>query len=85
MIHELKTDPEVFEDTNSGRKVFEMRFNDRNFQVGDELILKETKYSGAEMAVGKPLEYTGRVCAVLVSYVMRGPCYGLKDGWVIMS
>lgn len=85
MIHELKTDPEVFEETNAGRKVFEIRYDDRNYQVGDELILKETRYPGEEMKQGKPLEYTGRVCAVRVSYILRGPCYGLKEGWVIMS
>jgi hypothetical protein len=86
MIHELKTDPDVFEETYNGNKPFEIRFNDRGFAVGDILLLKETKYTGDEMKrFGKPLIYTGRTFHFDVSYILRGPCYGLMDGWVIMS
>ena len=31
------------------------------------------------------MEYTGNVCVVRVDYVLRGPIYGLMDGWCIMS
>jgi len=83
--HELKTDKEVFQASWDGRKPFEIRFNDRDFQVGDLLVLRETEYSGEEMKDGKPLIYTGHVKFLRVGYILRGPCYGLKDGWVIMS
>ena len=49
MTHELKTYPKYFQETIEGNKPFEIRKNDRNFQVGDVLILKEwdnIKYSG---------------------------------------
>jgi len=97
MVHELKTDPEVFQAVHGGGKNFEIRKNDRNFQVGDELWLKETVYTGAEMrpqhdggypgtvTPGKPLEYTGRMIARTVTYILNGPIYGLVDGWCIMS
>ena len=97
MVHELKTDPAVFKAVSEGRKNFEIRKNDRNFQVGDELWLKETVHTGAEMAPrhngaypgemlpGKPLEYTGRIMAVQVTYILNGPIYGLAEGWCIMS
>lgn len=39
MIHELKILPEYFEAVTSGRKQFEIRKNDRDFKVGDQLIL----------------------------------------------
>ena len=43
MIHELKILPEYFEAVTSGRKQFEIRKNDRDFKVGDQLILREYK------------------------------------------
>lgn len=85
MTHELKTDPEVFEALHQGNKTFEIRFDDRGYRVGDRLLLKETRHSGEEMKQGKPLVYTGRMMGFAVSYILRGPIYGLKEGWVIMS
>ncbi len=39
MTHCLKTWPEYFDLVECGLKTFEIRENDRNFQVGDTLIL----------------------------------------------
>lgn len=39
--HSLKTWPEYFEAILCGRKRFELRKNDRNYRVGDTLLLKE--------------------------------------------
>jgi hypothetical protein len=85
VIHELKTDPDVFEAVMSGRKTHEIRFNDRNFQVGDILHLRETRYTGQEMTgpEPRPLEFTGRELVMQVSHVLEG--YGLQPGWVILS
>lgn len=83
-IHELKTDPDVFTESMVGNKKWEIRFNDRNFQIGDTLKLLETKYSSAEMAEGKPLIYTGRALEVVVLFMLEST-YGLKDGWCLMS
>lgn len=38
-IHELKTDPKPFDAVYDGRKLCEVRNNDRDFQVGDLLLL----------------------------------------------
>ena len=43
MTHYLKIRPEHFQAVIDGRKPFEVRFNDRNFQVGDRVILEEYK------------------------------------------
>ena len=85
MQHELKTDPDVFDLVESGEKTFEIRWNDRNFQTGDYILLKKTKYSGVEMIEGKPLEYTGDNILLKAKHVMHGPVYGLSAGWVIIS
>lgn len=85
-VHNLKTDPQIFDRTWQGVKNFEVRWNDRDFQVGDLLILEETKHTGHEMKErGFPLKYTGRSIVVKVTYLMKGPVYGLQNGWVIMA
>lgn len=82
--HELKTDPAVFDDVIAGLKKFEIRFDDRDFKVDDILSLRKTMFTGDEMSAGKPLFYTDDF-SVLVTHILTGPIYGLKDGWVIMS
>lgn len=82
--HELKTDPIVFQMSVNGVKPYEIRLNDRDFQVGDMCWLRETKYSGASMKVdGFPLEYTGREMTKEITNIVSG--YGLADGWVILT
>lgn len=51
-IHDLKIWTEFYDDVDSGRRLFEMRKNDRDYQVGDVLKLREwlpkiEEYSGA--------------------------------------
>lgn len=81
--HMLKTDPAVFQDVLDGSKTFEIRFNDRGYQIGDLIVLKETKFTGQQMKSGQPLVYTGREIQKRISYVLGG--YGLQDDWVILG
>jgi hypothetical protein len=83
--HQLKTDPNVFQDSILGVKNFEIRKNDREFKVNDHLTLLETTFSGEEMLNGKVLTYTGRNLSVKINYILYGPCYGIEAGWVVMS
>jgi len=83
--HELKTDPKVFAESWNDRKHFEIRKDDRNFQVGDILILKETKYTGEEMKNGSPLFYTGFELPVRVTYKLPVGSYGLDAEWTVLS
>ena len=73
MIHELKIAPIYFEAVTSGKKAFEVRKDDRNYQENDVLILKEYDNNA----------YTGREYAVIVTYILRGEY--CKDGYCIMS
>ncbi len=83
--HELKTDPDVFQAVWDGLKTFEIRYNDRDYERGDTILLRETKHTGVEMKTAAPLEYTGRTTNHRVTYVLHGPVYGLQAGWVILS
>lgn len=74
--HELKTWPEHFQAVCDGRKLFELRANDRHFAVGDRLRLREY-----DLATG----YTGREAGADVVYIVYGGQLGLPQGLCIMS
>lgn len=67
-VHELKIWPEYFKEVRRGRKRFELRFNDRDYHVGDTLILKEwvPEHYAPAYAPG----YTGEVVMVRVDYIL---------------
>ena len=85
MTHELKTDSAVFQASKRGDKTYEVRKADRAFEVGDFVVLKETRYTGQEMSAGAPLEYTGDEVTKKITHVLKGPIYGLAEGWLILS
>lgn len=79
MTHELKILPDYFDPIMEGTKTFEVRKNDRDFNVGDDLWLREwTSLRG----------YTGRETCVEVSYLLSGneaEVFGLKEGYCVMG
>ena len=86
--HTLKTWPEFFRALWSGDKRFELRYDDRNFAMGDVLVLEEYNPHSRERS--------GRWIRAYVSYMVRAPgfdCDVLRDddrtalgkGWVVMS
>jgi hypothetical protein len=77
MKHELKTWPEYFEQVWTNNKTFEVRKNDRHFQEGDSVCLKEWS----------PIDgYTGRELNRKIGYVFRGGSLGgLQEGFVVFS
>lgn len=76
MIHELKILPKYFEDVSAGRKNFEIRRNDRDFKVGDVLVLKEY-YRG---------KFTGKEVNRVVEYIYKGDgSYGLSEEFCILG
>lgn len=83
MIHELKSWPNFFEEIAAGRKVHELRINDRNYKVGDILCLKEYD--------DKSKVYSGKKINVEVTYITSedNPCVFMKDalkpGYCILS
>lgn len=74
MKHYLKTLTKYYDDVENGSKSFEVRFNDRNFQVGDLLVLQDLD----------GWESTGRELIKKVTYVLNNPDF-CKDGYVILG
>lgn len=75
--HELKTWPEFFAAVRDGRKTFELRQDDRDYHEGDTLTLREWEPGRAD--------YTGAVERRRITYVLRGPLFGLPAGRVILA
>ena len=73
MIHELKLLPEYFEEVASGYKTFEIRKNDREFMVGDKIILE--KFLTEE-------GFTGDYVEAVITYITD---YEQKEGFVVFS
>lgn len=76
MIHALKQEKQYFCDVINGRKLFEVRQNDRGFKVGDLLALNEWD--------PETKEYTGRSCLVYIDYILDDEAY-VKSGYVVMT
>ena len=70
----LKTLPQYFEEVVKGNKKAELRFNDRDFKVGDIYELEE--YDGKT--------YTGRSVTVRITHILEG-FEGLAKGWCVFS
>jgi hypothetical protein len=77
--HALKTWPEQFQAVKAGLKTFELRKNDRDYQVGDKLVLCEY-----DPETGLSTMWT---VSVRVTHILKGPTpwNALAPEWVIMS
>ncbi len=73
-IHKLKTRPEYFKAVSADEKKFEIRKNDRDFNVGDFLVLREY----AENA------YTGKQAIFKITYILADPEF-LMPEYVALS
>lgn len=98
--HVLKSWPENFQPVLSLAKKCELRLNDRDYQVGDEIILREWIPEGRELHDAKGIrlsvgEYSGDWIRLVISHITNvgetiGPIAhshineGLKM-WVVLS
>lgn len=76
-IHELKTWPQFFEAIVRQTKTFELRKDDRNFEVGDILELNEYDPNSET--------FTGRYEHRRVTYKLDGGEFGLKKGFCVLG
>jgi len=77
MEHDLKVWPKFYAALADGTKTFEARVDDRGFAVGDTLLLREW-----DAGRGR---YTGPSMRRRVSYLLRGPQFGVESGYVVMA
>lgn len=73
--HRLKIKSEHYINIINGTKTAEIRYNDRNYQVGDMLILNEIDSLG---------NFTGNSCQVVVTHILDDSEY-FKTGYVMLS
>ena len=73
--HYLKTVSPFFMDIYDEKKTFEVRRNDRNFQIGDVLHLQEFI---------PPETYTGREIRADITYILDDERF-CKEGYVVMG
>ncbi len=74
--HFLKTETEYYKAVEYGDKTFEVRKNDRGFEVFDMVVLQE-------VANGIP---TGRALELMeIVYILDGGKYGVEKGYCIMQ
>lgn len=82
-LHDLKSWPRFFRPIVDGIRTHELRRNDRDFQIGDILLLREWDPNAEE--------YTGASCRALVTSITSHdvPCAvsdeGLRPDFCIMS
>lgn len=76
IIHDLKLQQPYFDAVWHRRKLFEVRLNDRNYKVGDQLLLREYD--------PKDNTYTSMCVIGTVSYIMSD-FIGLKEGYILLG
>lgn len=74
--HTLKTWPEYFQKVVDNKKKAELRLNDRNFQIGDKMLLQEYN--------PEIKDYTGRELLVRITDMTEGTGH-LISGHVMLS
>lgn len=84
--HTLKTLNPHFAELWEGRKTFEVRLNDRDFKVGDELVLEQW-WPSPSMPVGSSLQPGNRYIIAEVLHILEHKDFpqGLKEGYCCMS
>ena len=76
-LHELKIIPEFFHAIMFEGKNFEIRINDRDFEVGDQILLREWDVL---------CSYTGNYIKARIKYIYQGTgVYGVSEGYCILG
>ena len=83
MNHVLKIEPPYFEAVAEGKKTFEIRHNDRGYNAGDTVLLRE--FDGSKpgpLGDRKDERYSGREIKKVIGYVTA---YQQRENMVVFS
>lgn len=79
-LHEIKIENKYFWNVALGKKTAEIRKNDRDYQIGDILYLKEIEMLRDEII------YTGNYVLVQITHIVKAEEFkGLSDNYVMLS
>lgn len=93
-VHDLKCNPDSYTRIANGQKRAEVRLNDRDYQAGDLLLLRELydeDFFGADIWENNHREriqetgFTGETMLARVTDVFPGGQYGIDPGYVLLS
>jgi Domain of unknown function (DUF3850) len=79
VTHTLKCWPDYFQAIRRTEKNFDVRRDDRGYQKGDTLLLREWKPFGAD---GR---YTGNDENRKIKYILTGGQFGIEPGYVVLG
>lgn len=78
MTHAVKTWKLYYELQEQGKKLFELRKDDRPYKIGDKFLSQEFDQTKNE--------YTGREETYEIAYILRdAEMFGLKQGYCILQ
>lgn len=84
--HDLKTWSGAFDAVWKGDKRYEFRpCHDRDFKVGNVLLLREWDELNPVGRAPDAVLYTGRWVRASVTYLTKAPDFGIPAGYVVMS
>ena len=83
-VHNLKTVNPHYYLLSTGEKTFEIRKNDRDFQVGDLLHLEEYIYVDP-IRPSSGGKFTGTSMYRKITHILDGEKWGIMPGYVVMS
>ncbi|MDR0462555.1 MAG: DUF3850 domain-containing protein [Christensenellaceae bacterium] len=81
MTHELKLCKKFYEPVVSGNKTFELRKNDRNFKVGDKLILRPVTDDETRAYINN----LPKIHAEISYMLSEGVSGGLEKGYCVLA
>jgi hypothetical protein len=78
MTHELKIPPKNYRDVRWGDKSFELGKNDRDYKIGDTIILRE--WDGTNYTNSPPIQK-------FIAYILTSEevGFGMEDGYCILG